>query len=89
MRLGVCMTSCPEVMGRGFGVIFEKKHLVEIWTKRRVDFRVSARPGQFGLRDAPHVVGSDGTVSIIKIVSLSPRVENLKVKKVMKVSYLN
>ena len=29
------------------------------------------------------------TVSIIKIVSLSPRVENLKVKNVIKVSYLN
>ena len=33
--------------------------------------------------------GSDGTVSIVKIVSLSPRVENLKVKKVIKISYLN
>ena len=41
------------------------------------------------LRDVPRVVGSDGTVSIVKIVSLSPRVENLKVKKVIKVSYLN
>ena len=48
-----------------------------------------ARPVQLGLRDAPRVVGSDGTVSIVKIVSLSPRVENLKVKKVIKVSYLN
>ena len=37
----------------------------------------------------PCVVGSDGTVSIVKIVSLSPCVENLKVKKVIKVSYLN
>ena len=33
-----------------------------------------------GLWDALCVVGSDGTVSILKIVSLSPRVENLKVK---------
>ena len=48
-----------------------------------------ARPGQLCLRDAPCVVGSDGTVSIIKIVSLSPGVENPKVKKVIKVSYLN
>ena len=47
------------------------------------------RSGQLGLRDAPRVVGSDGTVSIVKIVSLSPRVENLKVKKLIKVSYLN
>ena len=37
----------------------------------------------------PRVVGSDGTVSIVKIVSLSPRVENLNLKKVIKVSYLN
>ena len=42
-----------------------------------------------GLRDALRVVRSDGTDSIVKIVSLSPRVENLKVKKVIKVSYLN
>ena len=51
--------------------------------------RSEARGVQLGLRDAPHVVGSDGTVNIVKIVSLSPRVENLKVKKVIKVSYLN
>ena len=38
---------------------------------------------------ALRVVGSDGTVSNVKVVSLSPRVENLKVKKVIKVSYLN
>ena len=31
-----------------------------------------------GLRDAPRVVESDGTVSIVKIVSLSPRVEKPK-----------
>ena len=37
----------------------------------------------------PRVVGSDGTVSIVKIVFLSRCVENLKVKKVIKVSYLN
>ena len=69
---------------------FWKKQLVEIrtWAKR-VDFWASARPGQLGLRDAPRVVGSDGTVSIVKIVSLFPSVENLKVKKVIKVSYLN
>ena len=41
-----------------------------------------------GLRDAPRVVGSDGTVSIVKIVSLSPRAENLQVRKVIKVLYL-
>ena len=68
----------------------KKKWLVEIrtWAKR-VDFRASVRPGQLSLRDALSVVGSDRTVSIVKIASLSPRIENLKVKKVIKVSYLN
>ena len=47
------------------------------------------RPGQLSLRDAPRVVGSDRTVSIVKIESLFPHVENLKVKKVIKVPYLN
>ena len=71
-------------------MIFKKKQWVEIrtWAKQ-VDFRASARPGQLGLRDAPRVVGSDGKVSIVEIVSLYPRVENLKVKKVKNVSYLN
>ena len=84
----VWMTSCPESMGWGFWVIFEKKQWVEIrtWAKR-ANFWASARPGQLGLRDAPRVVWSEGTVSIIKIVSLPPRVENLKVKKVIKISY--
>ena len=31
-----------------------------------------------GLRDALHVVGSDGTVSIVEIVSLSPHVKKPK-----------
>ena len=34
-------------------------------------------------------MGNVGTVRIVKVVSLSPRVENLKVKKVINVSYLN
>ena len=34
-------------------------------------------------------VGDVGTVSIVKIVSLSPRVEKLKVRKLINVSYLN
>ena len=75
---------------RIWGDFWKKKQLVEIrtWVKR-VDFRASARPGQLGLRDALRVVGSDGTVSIVKIVSLSPRVKNVKVKKEIKVLYLN
>ena len=57
----------------------KKKQLVEIWGwTKRVDFWASARPGQLGVRDAPRVVGSDGTVSILKIVSLSPSVEKTK-----------
>ena len=47
------------------------------WMKR-VDFLIWARLGQLGLRDAPRVVGSDGTVSVVEIVSLSPRVEKPK-----------
>ena len=87
------MTSCSEAMGWGYWVIFEKKQLAEIWNcAKRVDFRASARRGQLGLRDALHVVGSDGAVSIVKILSLSLSLhvsKNLKVKKVRKVSYLN
>ena len=73
------IASCPEAMDRGLWVIFEKKKLVAIWSWTKwVDFRASAKPGQLGLRDAPRVVGSDGTVSIVEIVSLSPRVEKPK-----------
>ena len=35
--------------------------------------------GGYGMRSA--FVGSDGTVSIVKIVSLSPRVEKLKSRR--------
>ena len=59
----------------------------------RSELRSEPRRVQLGLGGALRVVGSDGTVSIVEIVcvslSLSPRVENLKVKKVIKVSYLN
>ena len=50
---------------------------IRTWAKR-VDFRIWVRPGQLGQRVAPRVVGSDGTVSIVEIVSLSPRVEKPK-----------
>ena len=71
MGLEMWMTSCPEAMGWGFCVIFEKKQLVEIrtWAKR-VDFRIWTRPS--------HLVGLDGTVTIEKIVSISPRVKKPK-----------
>ena len=69
---------------------FWKKQLVEIWSWTKwVDFWAWVRPGQLGQWDVPRMVGSDGTVSIVKIMSYSPRVKNLKVKKVIKVSYLN
>ena len=69
---------------------FWKKELVEIWSwTKRVNFWTWARPVQLWTTGCPRLVGSDGTVSIVKIVSFSPRVENLKVKKVIKVSYLN
>ena len=48
------------------------------------------RPVQLWTTGCLCVVGSDGTVSIVEIVCLSPLVsKNLKVKKVIKVSYLN
>ena len=73
------MTSCPEAMGLGFGVIFENKQLVEIrtWAKR-VDFWTCARPVQLWTTGCSRVVGSDGTVSTVEIVFLSPRVEKPK-----------
>ena len=45
----------------------------------RGQLRFEAGQGEssLGLQDAPHVVGSDGTVSIVKIVSLSPHVKRL------------
>ena len=86
------MTSCPEAMGWGFWLIFEKRNELR-YEPRRSELIFGPGRGQssWWLRDAPRVVGSDGAVSIVKIVclSLSPRVENLKVKKVIKVSYLN
>ena len=57
--------------------------------RKRVDFRTSARSGQLSLCATLRVVGSAGTVSVVEILSLSPRVEDLKVNKVIKVSYLN
>ena len=61
-------------------------HLLGQW----VEIQLWAWPVQLGLRDAPRVVGSDGTVSIVKIVCLSLLVsKNLKVKKLINVSYLN
>ena len=56
---------------------------------RRSELRFGPGRVHLGLRDAPRVVGSDETVSIVKIMSTSPHVENLNLKKVIKVSYLN
>ena len=42
------------------------------------ELRSEPRRVQLGLWDAPHVVGSDGIVSIVEIVSLSPRVKKPK-----------
>ena len=82
MRLGMWMTSCPEAMGWGFWVIFWKKQWVEIWSWMKwVDFWTWVRPVQLWTTGCPHIVGSDGTVSIVEIVSLSPRVEKPKLKE--------
>ena len=86
------MTSCPEAMGWDSWV-FWKKQLVEIWDWTK-------RVGDSNLGETSPVVCCVGwvselradagrTVSIVKIVSFSARVENLEVKKVIKVSYLN
>ena len=96
MWLGKWMTSCPEAMGWDCWV-FWKKQLVEIWDwTKRVGIRIWARPVQLFTAGCAHVcwvselwADAGRTVSIVKFVSLSPRVENLKVKKVIKVSYLN
>ena len=41
-----------------------------IFEARRRELRSEPRPVQWGLGGAPRVVGSDGTVSIVKIVPL-------------------
>ena len=73
------MTSCPEAIGWEFGD-FEKEISWDPTLGR------ASPAGGYGMRSA--FVGSDSTVSIVKIVSLSPRVEKL-VKKLINVSYLN
>ena len=96
MRLGMWMTSCPEAMGWDF-LVFWKKQFVEIWDRtKRVGIRIWARPVQLFAARCARVcwvtelrADAGRTVSIVKIVYLSTRVENLKVKKVIKVSYLN
>ena len=74
-----------------FGWFLKKSSELRFEPRRsELNFWTWARPVQWGLRDAPLVVGSDRTVSIVKIVSLSPCVENVKAKKkLIKVSYLN
>ena len=97
MWLGMWMTSCPEAMAWGLVGILKKNQLLEIWDwAKRVRIRIWARPVQLFAAGCTRVcrvselrADAGRTVSIVKIVSLSPRVENLKVKKVIKVSYLN
>ena len=69
------MTSYPEAMGWEFGD-FEKTVSLDLTLGR------ASPAGEL-------TVGDVGTVSIVKIVSLSPLVERLKVKKWINVSYLN
>ena len=83
------MMSCPEAMGWDSWVFWKKKCSELRFETGRSELRFGSRGVQLGLGGAPRIVGSDGTVIIVKIMSLSSRVENLKVKKVFKVSYLN
>ena len=52
-------------------MIFLKKSSEFRFEPERSELRSEPRRVQLGLRNAPRVVGSDGTVSIVKIVSLS------------------
>ena len=73
------MTSYPVAMGWGFSGIFEKSSYLRFEAGRsRLIFWTWVRPVHLGLWDAPRVMGSDGTVSIVEIVSLSPCVEKPK-----------
>ena len=58
-----------------FGWFFKKKLS---WDLKLEELKSEPRRVQLGLRDAPRVVGSDGTVSIVEIVSLFPHVEKPK-----------
>ena len=77
---GDWMTSCPEAIGW------------ELWWfwKKNSSFRFDSGRGEVRLDSGPGssagelTVGDEGTISIVKIVFLSPRVEKLKVKKVNK-----
>ena len=89
MFLGVVNDVMPGSDGLGFLVILNKSELRFALRRGKLIFGAWRDQSSWGLRDAPRVVGSDETVSIVKIVSLSPRVENLNLKKVIKVSYLN
>ena len=88
------MTSCPEAMDWGFWVIFEKPvswdfNLEEASWFSNVDEASPdmgyGMPARGGVRWNSQHSGNYVSLSL----SLSPRVENLKVKKVIKVSYLN
>ena len=69
MRLRCGWCHARKRWGRNFGD-FEKKELIEILTLGE-----GRLAGGYGMR--PAFFGSDGAVSIVKIVSLSPRVEKL------------
>ena len=86
--IGVWMTSCPEAMGWELWW-FLKKRFVEIWTQRRlVDFRIWTRPVQLCATGCAACCWVRWNSQHSKnCVSLS--IENLKVKKIIKVSNLN
>ena len=76
------MASCPEAMGEEFWWFLEKavswdSNLGKVsWD---LNLGEGSPAGANGMRCA--FIGSDRTVSIVKIVSLSPRVKKLKFKK--------
>ena len=85
MRPGTWMTSCPEAMGWGFWNL-KKKQWVEIRCKRKeVHFPELTEVEPVVCGGVPHVVGSDGKVSILRnCASLSSSRKTLNSKKVNK-----
>ena len=98
---GVWMTSCPEAIGREFRWFLKKAVSWDLTLgeaspaggyEMRGAFFGSVSWDLTQGRGSPVGVwlkDDVGTVSIVKIVPLSPRVEKLKLKKLINVSCLN
>ena len=75
---GIWMTSCPDVRDWKFWWFWKKSSKLRFgpgWSELRFEAGRGESSWAYGMRRA--FVGSDGMVSIVKIVSLSPHVERL------------